>query len=99
MSDVDWLENIPKGWSVKNLRFLGKVILGLTYSPADVCDATDGTLVIRASNIQRGQLVHADDVFVSSDVPCKIVNQLGDIIICSRNGSRRLIGKSAIVTE
>src|SRR5690606_20134362 len=29
----------------------------------------------------------------------KLINRIGDIIVCSRNGSRHLIGKSAIVTE
>lgn len=98
MKEANWLADIPKSWEVKNLRFLGEVILGLTYSPADVCDGSDGVLVIRASNIQDGKLVHADDVFVSTDIPEKIVTRPGDIVICSRNGSRRLIGKSAVVT-
>ncbi len=96
---VDWLDGLPAGWEIKNLRHLGKVLLGLTYSPEDVCEENEGTLVIRASNIQNGQLVHADDVFVDRAIPANIINRKGDLVICSRNGSRRLIGKSAIVDD
>ena len=97
--DVDWLNNVPKTWEIKNLRYLGDVLLGLTYAPSDVSDDTEGKLVIRASNVQNGRLVHADDVFVACSVSAEIICRLGDIVICSRNGSRRLIGKSALVTQ
>lgn len=97
-SGIDWLGEIPAHWEVQRLRYLGEVILGLTYSPEDVSQTDEGRIVVRASNVQDGYLVHADDVYVESDVPDKLINRTGDIIICSRNGSRHLIGKCAVVT-
>lgn len=98
-SGIDWLGDIPAHWEVLSLRHVCEVILGLTYSPEDVCEEGAGILVVRASNVQDGQLVHADDVYVTATPNPKIINRLGDIIVCSRNGSRNLIGKSAPVTE
>lgn len=98
-SGIDWLGDIPAHWETLSLRFLADVVLGLTYSLDDVADESNGVLVLRSSNIQRGSLVHADDVFVSSKITDNLVCRSGDIVICSRNGSRRLIGKCAIVTE
>jgi len=34
---------------------------------------------------------------VSCEIPAQLMVQKGDILICSRNGSRELIGKSAII--
>lgn len=98
-SGIDWLGDIPAHWEVLYLRHVAEVILGLTYSPEDICDGKEGRLVIRASNIQGGRIVPADDVYVCSNVPSKIINRTDDIIVCSRNGSRHLIGKCAIVTN
>ena len=69
---------------------------GLTYSPNDI--QSNGTLVLRSSNVQHGEIVSAkDDVYVNNDVVnvsnvCK-----GDIIVVVRNGSRALIGKHAAI--
>ncbi len=98
-SGVDWLGDIPAYWEVKRLGYISQILLGLTYSPGNVVDEEDGTLVIRASNIQNGRLVRGKDVFVNLDIPKEIVSRLGDIIVCSRNGSRKLIGKNAQITE
>jgi type I restriction enzyme S subunit len=97
-SGIDWLGNIPAHWEVKRLKFLGETILGLTYSPGDVVNEGEGVLVLRSSNIQNGQLVRDDNVFVQSEIPAALVVRAGDILICSRNGSRALIGKNALIT-
>lgn len=96
-SGIDWLGKVPAHWEVKPLKFVGDVLQGMTYSPDDVVDEGEGWLVVRASNIQDGRLVHADDVFVSFDATPPNICREGDIIICSRNGSRHLIGKCATV--
>ena len=70
-------------------------MIGLTYDPQDVVEEEAGILVLRASNIFDGQLVYGDNVFVRSTVPEKLVTREGDILICSRSGSRALIGKNA----
>ncbi|MCG9569045.1 restriction endonuclease subunit S [Vibrio chagasii] len=84
-------------WEEVTLRQLGKCITGLTYSPDDVVEK--GTLVLRSSNIQDGKLSFIDNVYVSSRIKEEAVSRVGDILICVRNGSRNLIGKSAYITE
>lgn len=84
-------------WEEVKLRKLGKCITGLTYSPSDVVE--EGTLVLRSSNIQGGKLSFLDNVFVSSSIKEDSRTRIGDILICVRNGSRNLIGKSAYITE
>jgi type I restriction enzyme S subunit len=74
---------------------IGSAAIGLTYSPNAVADG--GTLVLRSSNIQNEKLVFRDDVFVEMDVPLSSRVQPGDILICARNGSRPLIGKSVLL--
>ena len=98
-SGIDWLGDIPAHWEVKRLAHISQILLGLTYEPGDLVDEGDGVFVIRASNIQSGKLIKGDDVFVNVGVPERIVNRIGDIVVCSRNGSRNLIGKNAVVTE
>lgn len=97
-SSVDWLGELPQGWSEKRLKFLGDTILGLTYSPEEITDELNGTLVLRANNIQDRRLVANDPVYVRADAPEKLKLRVGDILICSRNGSRHLIGKCGRVT-
>lgn len=84
-------------WEEVKLRKLGKCITGLTYSPSDVVE--EGTLVLRSSNIQGGKLSFLDNVFVSSLIKEDSRTRIGDILICVRNGSRNLIGKSAYITD
>ncbi|CAK2470473.1 type I restriction enzyme, S subunit [Vibrio crassostreae] len=84
-------------WEEVKLKQLGKCITGLTYSPSDVVD--EGTLVLRSSNIQGGKLSFLDNVYVSSHIKEESKTRVGDILICVRNGSRNLIGKSAYITD
>lgn len=96
-SGVDWLGEVPEHWEVKRLKFLGDIVLGLTYSPENITDEHNGALVLRSSNIQNGKLVFNDNIFVNSDIPKKTITTEQDILICSRNGSRSLIGKCALI--
>ena len=66
---------------------------GLTYSPKDI--RSDGTLVLRSSNVKDGEVVDADNVYVDPSVVNSDNVQDGDIIVVVRNGSRALIGKHA----
>ena len=95
-SGIDWIGKIPKGWNVRRLKFLGQAIIGLTYSPDDVI-SEGGTLVLRSSNIKNGIIVLDDNVFVKKLISKKLTTKVGDILICSRNGSRKLVGKSALI--
>ncbi len=96
---LGWLHNIPNHWEVKRLKYLGEAIIGLTYSPDDVVDEGDGILVLRSSNVQNKQLAFDDNVFVNKTVSEKLLVQKGDILICSRNGSRALIGKNVQIDD
>lgn len=96
-SGIKWIGEIPKAWEVRKLKSIGDTIIGLTYSPEDVTD--NGVLVLRSSNVQNGKIVLSDNVFVNKEIKDKLITQVGDILICSRNGSKSLIGKSALITE
>lgn len=99
-SRVEWLGDIPANWGETKLKFIGDLILGLTYSPNDVVGESDGgTLVLRSSNVQGGKIELNDCVYVSSSIPKKLITTERDILICSRNGSRALIGKCAVIDE
>ncbi|MDR0819064.1 MAG: restriction endonuclease subunit S [Oscillospiraceae bacterium] len=71
-----------------------ELLQGLTYSPQNV--KSHGLLVIRSSNVQNGQLVFNDNVYVDCEIDEMHLVHKGDIIICVRNGSSALIGKCAI---
>lgn len=90
--------NLPNQWAMKTLGELGSCHIGLTYKPENVV-SSDGTLVLRSSNIQQSRLVFNDNVFVNSEVPSKLIVENGDILVCVRNGSRSLIGKSAVIEQ
>ncbi|HAS6229778.1 restriction endonuclease subunit S [Vibrio parahaemolyticus] len=89
---------LPSEWEMKTLGELGTCHIGLTYKPDNVV-SEGGTLVLRSSNIQQSRLVFDDNVFVNMDVPSKLKVCYGDILICVRNGSRSLIGKSAVIEQ
>lgn len=76
---------------------IGDTNIGLTYKPTDKTD--DGTIVLRSSNIQKGLMDYADIVKVGCDIPERARIAKGDLLICARNGSRSLVGKSAIVDK
>ena len=96
-SNIEWIGKIPENWEVRKLKYLGSARNGLTYSPADMTD--EGILVLRSSNIQDGSLSFNDNVFVNMQIPEELILQENDLLICSRNGSRELIGKCALIDE
>lgn len=87
------------GWRKCRVKHLGKALIGLTYSPDDVVAPDMGIPVLRANNIQNGRLQSEGLIYVDARVPNKLLLQKGDLLICSRNGSRNLIGKNGRVTE
>lgn len=91
-----WLGDLPAHWKLSKLKHLGEALIGLTYSPDDVSTEGNGVLVLRSSNVQGGTIVTEDNVYVACAIPDRLRVQTGDILICSRNGSRALIGKNAV---
>lgn len=98
-SGIAWLGEIPEHWEVTRLKFLGDAIIGLTYSPSEMVDKGEGTLVLRSSNVQNGKITYDSCVYVSTEIPEKKRTKEGDILICSRNGSLHLVGKNALIDK
>ncbi len=88
--------NAPE-WRETRLSTLGKLVSGLTYSPDDVRD--EGLLVLRSSNVQNGEISLEDNVYVTPNIRGANLSKPNDILICVRNGSKALIGKSALVPD
>ena len=88
---------IPESWEWVRLGSIGETNIGLTYKPSDKVDKKNGIAVLRSNNIQKGKIDYNDMIYVSCNVPERAMIDKGDILICARNGSRALVGKSAIV--
>lgn len=76
-----------------SLKDIASYIIGLTYKPYDVSET--GTIVLRSSNIQNNLLDFKDTVRVNVDIKDNKYVQDGDILMCARNGSSKLVGKVA----
>ena len=79
------------------LKELGEYYIGLTYKPEDVTDG--GTIVLRSGNIQEGKFDLSDIVRVNTKIRDKLYVRPGDVLMCSRNGSARLVGKATVIPE
>ncbi len=89
--------NNPCGYEHIKLSDIATYFNGLTYKPENVTE--DGTIVLRSSNIQNGQLDFLDTVRVNCAIKERIMVQENDILMCSRNGSAKLVGKVALVKD
>ncbi len=98
--------NIPKlrfkefsgEWGESKLGDIGSTNSGLTYSPNNVMDS-NGHLVLRSSNIQNGMISYLDNVYVDCKINEKEIVRENDILLCARNGSKHLIGKSILINK
>lgn len=84
-----------KSWPVKKLEEIASSKIGLTYKPADVSD--DGVVVLRSSNIQESEICLDDIVRVGCKIKESQWVKEEDILMCSRNGSFKLVGKVALI--
>lgn len=82
-------------WEETKLASLGELVSGLTYSPDDVRNS--GLLVLRSSNVQNAEIALDDNVYVTPVIKGANLVRPNDILICVRNGSKSLIGKSALI--
>jgi type I restriction enzyme S subunit len=89
------LFEIPSNWKWCEYKSIGDSGIGLTYRPENVSD--DGIIVLRSSNIQNGKLDLKDIVRVNCKVNDNIIVKENDILVCARNGSKRLVGKSCLL--
>ena len=86
---------IPNGWEWARIKNVSQSYIGLTYKPQDI--NKKGIIVLRSSNIKDGKVVLQDIVRVTKDISDKLLVKENDIIICARNGSQKLVGKSALI--
>jgi type I restriction enzyme S subunit len=88
--------DLPHSWEWVRLGDVGETNIGLTYSPADISNI--GIPVLRSNNVQNGKLDLSDLVRVNKDVKSSVIVNEGDLLICARNGSKALVGKTAQIT-
>ena len=92
--------DLPQGWQWVRLGNVGLSNIGLTYKPADITQSDSGIPVLRSSNIQNNKIDLQDLVRVNTEIKNQnLFVEIGDILICARNGSKNLVGKSAIITK
>lgn len=93
------MENsVPKGWAEITPLEIAEKIRGVSYDKAEISlIPMDGLLpVLRANNIDEGNLVYKDLVYVPEHRISK--NQWlreGDVVIAMSSGSKNLVGKTA----
>ena len=87
-------------WEQRKFSDVAVIRRGLTYSPTNIVDGADGVRVLRSSNINEDHFVlNDDDVFVDEGaVNIDLVHD-GDILITAANGSPRLVGKRARISD
>lgn len=91
-------KDFKANWQTSNLSDYAFFLQGLTYHPEDINHK--GTLVLRSSNIQNSLLDFEDSIYVRTEiVPNKIRTQKNDVLMCVRNGSKALVGKTALITS
>jgi type I restriction enzyme S subunit len=91
---------VKAGWEIKPLGEVCAFQRGLTYKKTD--EATDGgTGVLRANNVNldTGELDLSDIRLIDPEkpIPKSKMVQLGTLLICTASGSKRHLGKTALV--
>jgi len=94
---VDVPFDVPDNWIWCNLSMIGTTNIGLTYKPSEI--VSNGTMVLRSSNIINGKIDLTDLVRVNSNIRDNQYIEENDILICARNGSKALVGKCAVFKD
>ena len=97
MVKSQFLEMTSKCQTSVKLSSIATYSIGLTYAPEDV--NSDGIIVLRSGNIQDGSITLEDIVRVNKPIKDSLYVKKGNILMCSRNGSASLVGKTAIVGD
>ena len=87
-------------YTVDKLRKHIDVIRGVSYKPSDVYEThnENTSIVLRSNNIECGQINFDDLVYVSTDRVSEFqLLSAGDIVMCGSNGSKKLVGKAAML--
>lgn len=102
------MRNVPRrrlagfsgAWVEKRLGECGTAIRGVSYKPYQAFyeSGAGRTMLLRSNNILDNVLTFDDVVYVSEDcIGDEQYMRCDDILICAANGSRNLVGKSAVL--
>ena len=89
-------------WSSSTLSDVTTIIRGVTYKKAQASNQpfTDSLAILRANNIQGGNVIASDLVYVPSDLVKPHQRLLkGDIVVAMSSGSKAVVGKTARIKE
>lgn len=99
ISDSDPTYRDERVWPSHNLGEVCTLLRGVSYSPVDLrhADDPDAFPILRATNIQEGELVLAQDLVYVAQSRVKDQQMLrpGDIVLAMSSGSAGVVGKSA----
>ncbi|HIC9324300.1 TPA: restriction endonuclease subunit S [Campylobacter jejuni] len=100
-SGIEWLGEIPQHWRIVKLKYVAFTNIGLVYTPDDIIENSDeGYPVLRANNIQNGKIDYQDLIYIKSkQIGKKQIISSGDLLMCVRNGSENLLGKTAKIQD
>lgn len=100
-SGIEWLGEIPQHWRIVKLKYVAFTNIGLVYIPDDIIENPDeGYPVLRANNIQNGKIDYQDLIYIKSkQIGKKQIISSGDLLMCVRNGSENLLGKTAKIQD
>ncbi|EHV2116855.1 restriction endonuclease subunit S, partial [Campylobacter jejuni] len=100
-SGIEYLGEIPQHWRIVKLKYVAFTNIGLVYTPDDIIENPDeGYPVLRANNIQNGKIDYQDLIYIKSkQIGKKQIISSGDLLMCVRNGSENLLGKTAKIQD
>ncbi|MCR2095026.1 restriction endonuclease subunit S [Campylobacter upsaliensis] len=95
-SGIEYLALIPHHWEVVKVKYIATTNIGLVYDPSEIATNENvGYPVLRANNIQNGKIDYKDVIYVAKKIDDKQLAISGDLLMCVRNGSENLLGKTA----
>ncbi|EPV1984447.1 restriction endonuclease subunit S [Campylobacter upsaliensis] len=95
-SGIAYLGLIPHHWEVVKVKYIATTNIGLVYDPSEITTNENvGYPVLRANNIQNGKIDYKDVIYVAKKIDDKQLAISGDLLMCVRNGSENLLGKTA----
>lgn len=95
-SGIEYLGLIPHHWEVVKVKYIATTNIGLVYDPSEIATNENvGYPVLRANNIQNGKMDYKDVIYVAKKIDDKQLAISGDLLMCVRNGSENLLGKTA----
>lgn len=100
--NLDFCNNAESTKTQYPLVALGEICttnVSLTYAPKNISKDKKGIAVLRSNNIQNGKIDYSDLVYVDMNIPSSKIANKGDLIVCVRNGSANLVGKTAMVEK